>query len=140
MTIQFCLKICRNRGYSYAGLEYRKECFCGNEPERGFDWVWQTKCNYRCLGDQNQICGGREAISVWTVPSETLDGLCVHDFPKRVLAEESRTGSKEMTRQWCQNFCSGKVHTIQIELNKLKAKKNINSTFVNSLILSCVLT
>ena len=116
MTIQLCLSICREKGYAYAGLEYSEECFCGDQPKNGFDWMWQTKCDLRCSGDRNQICGGKNAMSVWTVPPKILNGLCVHDFPYRILSGQSRTfnnsGSELLTTKWCKQFCQGKIITI----------------------------
>ena len=108
MTIQLCLTICRDKGFAFAGLEYVDECYCGDKPEHGFEWLWQTKCNLRCSGDGNQVCGGSSAMSVWSVPSKNLNGLCVYDFPRRILNGESRSGSDAITKKWCQTFCSGK--------------------------------
>ena len=114
MNIQFCLNLCLNKGYQYAGLEFASECHCGNEPENGFEWMWQTKCDYRCSGDTSQICGGRNAMSVWTVPSRNLNGLCVHNFPSpfEILNGETRTGQKKLTLEKCQGYCTGKKSSI----------------------------
>lgn len=47
-------------------------------------------------------------MSVWTVPSKNLNGLCVYDSPKSVLDGRSFNGSDKVTRQWCKAFCQGK--------------------------------
>ena len=107
MTIQLCLSICREKEYDFAGLEYYDECYCGDRPDNGFDWIWQTECDIRCSGDDEQICGGNNAMSVWTVPSKNLYGLCVYDFPNHVLSAQSRSGLETLTVQWCEFFCAG---------------------------------
>ena len=110
MTIEMCLSICRSKGYPYSGLQWQCECHCGNEPEDGgFEWAWSDKCDDRCAGDSNQICGGSNAMSVWTTPPEYLDGLCVNDYPqnRRVLNEFSMTGLKNLTIESCGSICEG---------------------------------
>ena len=67
MTVEMCLSTCRQKGYSYAGLEWQIECYCGEEPKRGFEWAWSDKCDERCAGDSNQICGGSLALSIYTL-------------------------------------------------------------------------
>ena len=110
MSIQMCLDICRSKGFRYAGLQWQSECHCGTEPAIGFKWAWPSKCNDVCSGDSNQICGGSEALSIWSTPPQILEGLCVYDFPsnKRVLSDFSMTGSRNLTKEICASICSGK--------------------------------
>lgn len=109
MTIAMCLSYCRSNGYSYAGVEYKEECHCGNYPEGGFEsrYTWPNKCDMQCPGDSSQNCGGAGAMSVWSVPHEILHGLCVYDHPfdGRVLPEYSITGIDNLTQWSCQDIC-----------------------------------
>ena len=109
MTIQMCISICREKNFSYAGLQWQFECFCGEEPADGFKWSWSEKCSDRCAGDSNQICGGTNAISIWRVPPKTLNGICVHNSPtnKGMLDDYSIIGHENLTIQKCQQICSG---------------------------------
>ena len=66
MTIEMCLTTCREKGFRYSGLEWQIECYCGDEPVQGFKWTWLNKCNEKCAGNSNQICGGSNAMSVYT--------------------------------------------------------------------------
>ena len=66
MTVEFCIATCGDKGYDYAGLEWNIECYCGNKPERGFDWAWLDKCDAKCAGDEKQVCGGSGALSVYS--------------------------------------------------------------------------
>ena len=87
MTIEKCLSICRSKGYLYSGLEWSCECHCGHAPEEGFEWAWSDKCDDRCAGDSNQICGGSEAISVWNTPPEKFSQRF---FDNRVGGSDNR--------------------------------------------------
>lgn len=35
MTIAKCITACNDRGFKFAGLEYARECYCGNELQAG---------------------------------------------------------------------------------------------------------
>lgn len=47
-------------GYTYASVQYGRECWCGNETTS--DWFRLdsdgSKCHYGCAGDSQLICGG----------------------------------------------------------------------------------
>ena len=109
MTVEMCLSICRSKGLPYSGLEWQIECHCGFEPQNGFEWTWPDKCDERCSGDSNEICGGSNAMSVWTTPLNNLEGLCINDFPqnRRVLNELSITGLANLTIDVCGTICQG---------------------------------
>ena len=111
MTIEKCLSICRSNGYPYSGLEWAIECHCGHGPKKstGFEWAWSTKCDDRCAGDSNQICGGSEAMSLWSTPPKVFNGYCVNDYPsnERVLNDFSMTGLKNLTIESCAEICKG---------------------------------
>ena len=109
MTVQMCLKICHSKGFAYAGLEWQIECYCGNEPENGFEWAWPEKCDDRCAGDSNQVCGGSNAMSIWSVPPSNLDGICIYNSPatNSILTEFGINGDKNLTIENCKETCSG---------------------------------
>ena len=83
------------------------KCYCGNEPDTGFEWAWPDKCNQKCGGDSDQICGGSMAMSVYSVAK---DGICIYDFPasRRVLDRFSVTGHLNMTIERCHGICDSK--------------------------------
>ena len=110
MTIQLCLSICRSKNHQFAGLQWQNECYCGDEPKRGFAWAWPEKCNERCAGNSDQICGGSNSISLWKVPSQSLDGICVYNSPTRlrILPDLCLKGLKELTIEKCRTICEGK--------------------------------
>lgn len=65
LTLEKCRELCR--GYTFLGLQYSNECFCGNTidsanhrpaPER--------ECNMKCSGE-NRMCGAGDRNSVYRV-------------------------------------------------------------------------
>ncbi|GKT90464.1 WSC domain protein [Colletotrichum tofieldiae] len=74
MTVDTCIKHCDGKGFAYAGLEYAKECWCGNsvaddrKPKKG---LWGG-CNMPCSGSQSEMCGGWAALSLY----QKCNGTC----------------------------------------------------------------
>ena len=118
MTIEMCLSVCREKGFRYAGLQWQIECYCGNEPANGFKWSWLSKCDDRCAGNSNQICGGSNAMSVYSTPGIHLNGQCIYDYPspRRVLGESSKTGQKNLTITECKSICKGSSFQIKLKI------------------------
>ncbi|XP_064113215.1 xylosyltransferase oxt-like [Macrobrachium nipponense] len=56
-TPNICADICYQRGYVYAGVQYGKECFCGNEELPMKMKVSDALCAMPCTGDANLFCG-----------------------------------------------------------------------------------
>ena len=125
MTIEICISICRSKGFPYARLEWQIECHCGYEPDVAFEWAWSDKCNERCPGDYNQICGSANAMNVWTTPLNYFDGLCINDFPenRRVLNEFSITGLRNLTVDYCESICEGKNFHILLQFLRFQTSK-----------------
>ena len=48
--------------YPFAGLQYARECFCGYDFKR---LGRANNCNMKCTGNNQQICGGGWALSVY---------------------------------------------------------------------------
>ncbi|CZR39290.1 uncharacterized protein FPRO_05517 [Fusarium proliferatum ET1] len=67
MTIESCLDYCEEKGYSLAGLEYGRECYCGNTMEKSHLPVKGQlgKCEMPCAGNKEQVCGGPGALSLY---------------------------------------------------------------------------
>jgi len=66
-TPEFCSNLCYTFGYTYSGVTYKSECFCGSQSptERRFTMVDDKNCNTKCTGDANQYCGGGWRIGVF---------------------------------------------------------------------------
>ncbi len=55
--------ICRDEGYEYSGTQYAKECFCGDGDTNHFQHGG-GECDYKCAGDDTEICGGYWSMTV----------------------------------------------------------------------------
>ena len=63
-----CQESCKTKGYTYAGVQYGAECFCGNElPDQKFLAGAQSECNMRCPGNNGIKCGGGWRMNVYNV-------------------------------------------------------------------------
>ncbi|KIM19713.1 hypothetical protein M408DRAFT_334294 [Serendipita vermifera MAFF 305830] len=78
MTNEYCQQYCGSRGYSIAGTEWSRECFCDNAINNSL-LADDATCDMTCTGDA-QICGGPAHLTVWqnqgtvTQPSQTTFG------------------------------------------------------------------
>ncbi|XP_006010796.1 sialate:O-sulfotransferase 2 isoform X2 [Latimeria chalumnae] len=63
MTVFRCQDNCAERGYLYAGLEFGAECYCGHKIQASN--VSDSECSMECKGEKNNICGGRNRLSIY---------------------------------------------------------------------------
>ncbi|CAG8804982.1 24550_t:CDS:2 [Cetraspora pellucida] len=64
MTIDSCINFCKNKGYTFAGLEIGSQCFCGNEYEP-IRRLGDDYCSSSCIFNSSQICGGPLTLSIY---------------------------------------------------------------------------
>ena len=57
------------RGLRFAGLEFRSECYCGQDIYQS-KADNETRCDLKCVGDTTEICGGAPYISVFEILGE----------------------------------------------------------------------
>jgi len=60
-----CTQICTKSGFSFAGVQYGYECFCGNTQPQPSSALDQSKCGTPCPGDEDTTCGGYLAMDVY---------------------------------------------------------------------------
>ncbi|KAG5914728.1 hypothetical protein E4U53_004607, partial [Claviceps sorghi] len=71
MTIDMCLRACWQ--YAYAGVEYHRECWCGNilnyaghgAATRPGKKVADSDCDFSCAGNKTESCGSTAHLSVY---------------------------------------------------------------------------
>ncbi|KAG0650392.1 WSC domain-containing [Hyphodiscus hymeniophilus] len=70
MTNEACQSTCLAAGFSIAGTEYGRECWCGNALVNGGAPV-SDGCNMACNGNSAETCGGSNRLNVYqdTSPS-----------------------------------------------------------------------
>jgi len=71
LTPNMCLNQCAKFGYMAAGLEYGKECYCGdpaNMAAVGATFHPDSECDIPCAGNASSICGGENRLTTyfWT--------------------------------------------------------------------------
>ncbi|KAK3944151.1 WSC domain-containing protein [Diplogelasinospora grovesii] len=64
-TIESCAAACA--GYTYFGVEYGTECYCGNTLGGTNAAAVESTCSYTCAGDPTELCGGSSRISVYVL-------------------------------------------------------------------------
>lgn len=69
MTNELCTTTCASRGFTIAGTEYSRECYCGNSYNAGSNTAAASQCNMVCGGNSGQTCGGGSRLSVFTGPA-----------------------------------------------------------------------
>ncbi|KAL0943409.1 WSC domain-containing protein [Colletotrichum truncatum] len=75
MTIDKCLEVCYDR--TYAGVEYGRECWCGDalnlggaDDTRPAANETGTDCSFTCPGNSTQFCGAGSRISLYILTEE----------------------------------------------------------------------
>ncbi|KAI9148881.1 WSC domain-containing protein [Paramyrothecium foliicola] len=79
MTHDMCLEACWM--YDYAGVEYGRECWCGNGP---INWAGNTgatpgfnttekECDINCAGNSTAKCGGRKRLTLFYFDETTSE-------------------------------------------------------------------
>ncbi|KAJ8112547.1 hypothetical protein OPT61_g5108 [Boeremia exigua] len=66
MTVAKCASSCKIAGYSIAGLEFGRECFCGDALDVSAT-VTDEGCDMRCAGNSSEFCGGPERLDVYAL-------------------------------------------------------------------------
>lgn len=66
MTEPSCINYCSGKGYSYAGIEYGRECYCDNRIlETGLSKA-DSECSFPCPGSTTEPCGAGNRMSIFT--------------------------------------------------------------------------
>ena len=63
MTLEACQAFCS--AYTYFGVEYSRECYCGNSFNAGSVAAPATDCSMTCMGAPSQYCGAGNRLSVY---------------------------------------------------------------------------
>jgi hypothetical protein len=64
MTLEACAAFCS--AYTYFGVEYSRECYCGNSFTTGSVPAPASDCSFTCMGNALQFCGAGLRLSVYT--------------------------------------------------------------------------
>ncbi|XP_009081051.1 PREDICTED: WSC domain-containing protein 1-like, partial [Acanthisitta chloris] len=115
MTVAHCQEACAERAYSYAGLAFGAECYCGNLLPDGA--AKPEECNSECKGEKGSLCGGVNRLSVYRVEELRAGARRRRNVIYRgcFRAPENLTDTfpvsliqPNLTVEMCSEFCSKK--------------------------------
>ncbi|CAN0483085.1 unnamed protein product, partial [Laminaria digitata] len=61
-----CISFCAGTGHAFAGTQFSKECWCGDDSFGIYGLISEDMCSRPCKGDAGQTCGGVDALSVYS--------------------------------------------------------------------------
>ncbi|KAL5617780.1 hypothetical protein FOVSG1_000002 [Fusarium oxysporum f. sp. vasinfectum] len=70
MSITACQSFCLQRGWRVWGIQNGDSCFCDNQLRMDSQIVDDSKCNMHCNGNTTNVCGGKDAIEVFSEDSD----------------------------------------------------------------------
>ncbi|KZF19452.1 WSC-domain-containing protein [Xylona heveae TC161] len=70
MTVEQCLGSCA--AYEYVGIEYGRECWCGNSLNTGALKAASSDCSMTCSGNSTEICGAGNRLSLYQAKPAAL--------------------------------------------------------------------
>ncbi|KAH8661593.1 WSC domain-containing protein [Tricladium varicosporioides] len=71
MTVEKCAAICAATPYTFMGVEYGGECYCGLQPQfnkSGSVAVPDTQCSILCAGNSTEYCGAGNRLDLYRIP------------------------------------------------------------------------
>ncbi|GHJ87956.1 hypothetical protein NliqN6_4358 [Naganishia liquefaciens] len=112
MTVNLCITTCQSKGFVLAGLQYGRQCYCGNAMAEG-SGASTTGCTMPCAGASDEQCGNGYRSSLYTyVPSVAKSLGCYVDSGSPRLLPSYSFSSSSMTPTLCQSTCLSKGYTI----------------------------
>ncbi|KAF1988457.1 class II peroxidase [Aulographum hederae CBS 113979] len=119
LTYASCASFCA--GYSFFGVEYGSECYCGNSLSTASSKVVESDCSFACSGDASKICGAGSRMNVFKTSSSTgsstgpanpvISGYnytgCYTDSVGTRTLNGSYLFDNALTIQKCATFCNG---------------------------------
>src|SRR6266516_1182264 len=72
LTVENCVQACVGLSYTVAGMEFSKQCFCGNYTVNNATLAAATDCNMPCSGNSNEMCGAGNRMSIYSYGNLTV--------------------------------------------------------------------
>ena len=109
-----CVNVCLASGYTIAGTEYSGECFCDNDFQAGGAPVSDGRCSMTCNGNDGEICGGPNGLSILQFNGWYDQGCYTDNVGGRTLryGKAVTGGAQNMTVENCVTSCKKAGYTI----------------------------
>ncbi|GKT47811.1 WSC domain-containing protein [Colletotrichum spaethianum] len=65
MSQEKCIEFCDGKGYSFAGVEWGRECFCGYALPKSALKALEGDCSKPCTGNRDEVCGDGGRINIF---------------------------------------------------------------------------
>jgi hypothetical protein len=67
LTVETCITYCSSftPAYTYAGVEFGTQCFCGNSLSAGANSTDSSQCSMLCGGNNLEYCGGSSRLNLY---------------------------------------------------------------------------
>ncbi|KAG9800887.1 WSC domain-containing protein, partial [Aureobasidium melanogenum] len=75
ISVDACASYCS--AYTYFGVEYGSECYCGNTIQAGSSPITDGRCKMPCAANSSQICGGPNGLNMYqkSISSSTSSSI-----------------------------------------------------------------
>lgn len=114
LTVEACSTYCN--GTTYFGVEYARECYCGDILSLSAEERPESDCAFRCSGNKTQLCGGSSRLNLYVkhatpnIQGWMYEGCTSDTVADRVLIAAAMTDTTNMSYATCASFCSGYVY------------------------------
>lgn len=82
--------VCACRAYSYAGLAFGAECYCGNTLPAAA--AAAEECSSECKGERGSVCGGLNRLSVYSAQQPRAGARPLRKWARERAGEAARDG------------------------------------------------
>ncbi|KAL8790506.1 MAG: hypothetical protein Q9195_006337 [Heterodermia aff. obscurata] len=113
LTVERCAAACKD--YSLFGVEYGRECYCGNALNAGSVAAPVSDCSFPCAGSASETCGAGNRLDVYQKitpfppPPYTAKG-CYTDDPNNRALKGASTSNEVLTVELCAAICKGSTY------------------------------
>lgn len=113
MTVEKCATACD--GYAWFGVEYGRECYCGNVINSGSVITDASECSFSCPGNSAENCGAGNRLNMYheaaapVVSTTSFSALgCWTEGNNNVRTLADKTYANDsMTTEMCALTCAG---------------------------------
>ncbi|KAF9869506.1 WSC domain-containing protein [Colletotrichum karsti] len=127
MTLEMCAGICSTSNKVYFGVEYGRECWCGNQLATGATIAADdSECSFPCPGNTagGETCGAGDRLNLYkndnaVVPAgpsakanagNYVSAGCYSDLVQGQRALSRWRADDAMTPEMCATFCAGSAY------------------------------